>query len=322
MQIKVSVVIPTYKRPGLLSVCLSALASQTFYKSSYEVIVVSDGPDMETELAVRKFSETGYSFIYLHTPLKKGPGAARNLGWQAAGGTLVAFTDDDCIPDAGWLTDFWSAYNDETAIAYTGKLRVPLPEHPTDYELNTANLEKAEFVTANCCCTKRALEIVGGFDERFSMAWREDSDLEFKLLEANIPIVKLQNALVVHPVRKAPWAVSIREQKKGVFNALLYKKYPRLYRQKIQSNPPWNYYLMIFAFIAGVAAIVLDENRLALSCFFLWLLLLSILITKRLAKTSRSLDHVAEMVVTSVVIPFVSVYWQLVGAWKYRVLFL
>src|SRR5215204_30093 len=264
MQIKISVVIPTYKRPGLLSACLSALTSQTLYKNSYEVIVVSDGPDMETELVVRQFCETGYSFVYLHTPLKKGPAAARNMGWQSAAGTLVAFTDDDCIPDPGWLNDFWNAYKDETTIAYTGKIKVPLSEHPTDYELNTANLEKAEFVTANCCCTRQALERVGGFDERFSMAWREDSDLEFKLLEENIPIVKRENALIVHPVRKAPWAISIKDQKKGLFNALLYKKYPQLYRKKIESSPPWNYYLMIISFIGGIAAIVLDKNWLAI----------------------------------------------------------
>ncbi len=322
MQIKISVVIPTYKRPRLLSICLSALTSQTFDKNAYEVIVVSDGPDSETELTVGKFAESGNSFLYLHSPLKKGPAAARNIGWQSAAGKLIAFTDDDCIPDKHWLSDLWNAHHGEAAVAYTGKIKVPLPDRPTDYEMNTANLEKAAFVTANCCCTKEALLRTGGFDERFFMAWREDSDLEFKLLEHYIPIVRLENALVVHPVRKAPWAVSIREQKKGLFNALLYKKYPHLYRKKIQSSPPWNYYLMIVAFALGVAGIVTNKNWIAIFCFMFWLLLLSIFVTKRLSKTSRSWNHIMEMIITSIFIPFVSVYWQLVGAWKYRVLFL
>ena len=71
------------------------------------------------------------------------------------------------------------------------------------------------------------------------MAWREDSDLEFRLLQQGIPIWRLQNALVIHPVRKASWGVSLKEQKKGMFNALLYKKYPGLYRKKIQPRPGW-----------------------------------------------------------------------------------
>ena len=126
----------------------------------------------------------------------------------------------------------------------------------------------------------------------------------------------------MHPVRKAPWAVSIREQKKAVYNALLYKKYPVLYRKKIQPSPPWNYYLMIVAFFAGISGLILELDLLAAAGFGLWLLLISGFIIKRLWKTSRSFDHVTEMIITSIFIPFVSVYWQLRGAWRYRVLFI
>lgn len=229
---KISVVIPTYRRPDLLKKCLSALVAQSFPKSDYEVIVVSDGPDVETETAVREIISG--NFRYLALPQKGGPAAARNLGWQAAQALLIAFTDDDTVPDADWLSDYAKHYNGEVNIAYTGKIVVPRPERPTDHARNTAGLETADFVTANCCITRAALEKVGGFDKRFAAAWREDSDLEFRLLEAGVPIVRLTDALVVHPVREAPWGVSIKEQKKGVFNALLYKKFPEKYRQKIQ----------------------------------------------------------------------------------------
>ena len=79
------------------------------------------------------------------------------------------------------------------------------------------------------------------------MAWREDSDLEFKLLQKQIPIIHLTEALIVHPVREAPWGISIKEQRKGMYNALLYKKYPELYRKKIQPSPPWNYYIIVLS---------------------------------------------------------------------------
>ena len=318
---KISVVIPTFQRPHLLRRCLSALTEQSFDQKNFEIIVVSDGPDEMTKAVVADFLSTDRRFIFLQMPIKKGPAAARNFGWTNANGILIAFTDDDTIPDKDWLQNFWLAYKGEKEIAYTGSIKVPLSATPTDYEKNTAGLETADFVTANCCCTKAALEKTGGFDERFSMAWREDSDLEFKLLLHQIPIVQVRDALVVHPVRQAPWGVSIKEQKKGMFNALLYKKYPELFRQKIQPSPPWNYYVMVAAIIVFVTAIITTALWLALLAFIVWLALFVSFLGRRLKHTSKVTAHVAEMIVTSLCIPFVSVYWQLYGAWRYKVLF-
>src|SRR5919202_266295 len=110
MPIKISVVIPTYRRPQLLLKCVRALVDQTFNQNDYEVLIVSDGWDKETEEAIRAISST-YPFIqWLHTEVKKGPAAARNLGWQKAMGVLIAFTDDDTIPDKSWLSGIWLSY--------------------------------------------------------------------------------------------------------------------------------------------------------------------------------------------------------------------
>src|SRR5215213_6929128 len=187
--IKISVVIPTYQRPDLLEKCLLALTEQDFPHNEYEVLVVNDGPDEPTKNLVDNFSSFYQQIFYKQMPLKKGPAAARNFGWKQANGILVAFTDDDTLPDKNWLAGFWNAYKGQEEIAYSGQIKVPVSDRPTDYEKNTAGLETAEFVTANCCCTKAALEKVGGFDEQFSMAWREDSDLEFQLMLHGIQIV-------------------------------------------------------------------------------------------------------------------------------------
>ena len=48
---RVSVVIPTYKRPELLTRCLDALVRQTLPPSCYEIIVVDDGSDADTRAA-------------------------------------------------------------------------------------------------------------------------------------------------------------------------------------------------------------------------------------------------------------------------------
>ena len=68
-----------------------------------------------------------------------------------------------------------------------------------------------------------ALERVGGFDERFTRAWREDADLMFALREHAGPIVDADAACIVHPVRPARWGASIGQQSKVYFDALLYK---------------------------------------------------------------------------------------------------
>ena len=322
MPVKISVVIPTYRRPALLRNCLAALAAQRFEPGDYEVLVVGDGYDAATEAVVREFTAQHPAFQYYHLPCKGGPAAARNQGWQRAAGTLVAFTDDDCLPDPGWLTGFWSAYGGEREAAFTGRVRVPVPAPPTDYEKNVAGLETASFVTANCLCTRAALQRVGGFDERFSMAWREDSDLEFKLMRAGIPIRYQVDAVVVHPVRPAPWGVSIREQKKSMFNALLFKKDPDLYRRKIQKGPRWDYYLIVGCLLLGMTGVAAGVPPLAWTALACWGVLTARFAAARLAGTSREAGHVLEMIVTSAVIPFACVYWRLYGAWQYKVFFL
>jgi glycosyltransferase involved in cell wall biosynthesis len=323
MSIKISVIVPTYNRPDLLLRCLRSLIAQKFNRDAYEIIIVSDGPDGLTEKRVTNWLKRRLHHVrYFVLPDKKGPAAARNYGWLHARGELIAFTDDDCVPDKNWLKAFYAKYTQGKEVAFTGKTIVPVAKRPTDYELNIAGLQNADFITANCCVNKKVLERTGGFDEQFTMAWREDSDLEFKLLNENIKIEKIEAAIVVHPVREAMWGVSIKEQKKTMFNALLYKKYPALYRQKIQAKPQLNYYLIILGFIIMITGFISKVPLLSIAGSILWVGLTLLFIIKRLLPTSLSVNHVFEMIVTSLIIPFLSIYWQFYGAIKYRVLFI
>jgi hypothetical protein len=218
----------------------------------------------------------------------------------------------------------WSSFREKKMdkIAFSGKTVVPISSSPTDYERNISQLETAEFITANCGISKMALIDTGGFDERFTMAWREDSDLQFKLLEKNIPILKAQNAIVIHPVRKAPWGVSLREEKKGIFNALLYKKFPQLYKQKIQPRPPWHYYVATNFALAAIAGLFLKGGFITNVGITGWVGTTVWFTSKRLSKTSHSFDHIFEMFCTSSIIPILSLYYRIYGSIKYRVLLL
>lgn len=319
---RISVVIPTYRRPELLARCLAAVQSQSLDRAAYEVIVVDDGRDRATKNLVEAMSppDHGPRIRYTVPEGTRGPAGARNAGWRAARAPLVAFTDDDTVPDHRWLEDGERAVQGRVAVC--GRIVVPpLSEPPTDHELMTRGLESAEFVTANAFVWRDALERVGGFDERFTRAWREDSDLQFRLSQLG-EVSRIGESTVLHPVRPERWGVCLRQQRNTFFDALLYKKHPKLYRERIRRVPPWNYYLIVVLVLAAPVLAWGGEGGSAVAALAIALALVLQLAWKRLRRTARTPAHVAEMVLTSALIPFLSVYWRLRGAWRWRVLFL
>lgn len=107
MPVKISVVIPTYKRPERLKKALSSILTQSF--DSFDVIVVDDNSDPEiaeeTKRVVDHLSaDTNRTISYLKTPENMGGALARNLGAEKATGTYLAFLDDDDY----WRPDFLS----------------------------------------------------------------------------------------------------------------------------------------------------------------------------------------------------------------------
>jgi glycosyltransferase involved in cell wall biosynthesis len=320
----VSVVIPTYRRPHLLGRCLSALASQCIDPRLFEIVVVDDGHSRSTRDVVDRFAEQqaaqGPAIRYVEPQGTRGPAGARNAGWRLARAPVIAFTDDDTIPAEDWLEHGLRAMTPGIAAAW-GYVRVPLSDHPTDYERNVHQLEGAEFVTANCFVRRDALLNVAGFDPRFTRAWREDSDLYFSLLEHAHAVVSAPAAVVLHPLRPAGWGVSLRQHTNLVFDALLYKKHRRLYREKIGSGPPIKYYLTVLALLLLVILLIAGKPWLAGAAGLVWLGLTTQFCAKRLRGTVHTKEHVLEMVMTSIAIPFCAVFWRLAGAFRYRVLF-
>jgi GT2 family glycosyltransferase len=316
-------VIPTYRRPQLLHRCLSALLSQTIDAFCYEIVVVDDGAERATREMVEKMAVACSPPIrYVAGSRRRGPAAARNLGWRAAHGAIIAFTDDDCIPDSGWLAEGAAAMEDETIAGAWGRIIVPLPSNPTDHELNTKGLEQSPCATANCFYRRDALDAVGGFDERFTAAWREDSDLQFMLMERGFRLTPCRRAVVFHPARPGVWGISLRQQRNNLFNALLYKKHPRLYRALLQAQPPWRYYATVAALLGTVGAAFFQSRPWMVAGALTWAGFTGEFCRRRLRHTSRRIGHVLEMAITSALIPPLAVFWRLRGAYRYRVPFL
>lgn len=322
-----SVVMPTCGRPVLLRRCLEALLRQSLPHDAYEIVVVDDGRSDATQAVVAELaSQPGVPCLrYVQPPAgSRGPAGARNAGWRAAASPIIAFTDDDTIPDSRWLEEGYRALTAPEAgacHALWGHVSVPVPAVPTDNEKNTKGLEGAVFVTANAFALRSALETVGGFDERYKRAWREDTDLYFALLRAGFTVRSAPAAIVLHPAREAPWGVSMAQQANAAFEALLYKKYPQLYRDFVLPKTPWLYYIAVGSALLTLVSLVAQQPGWAAAFAITSLGVIGHLAWRRLSGTSHDPRHVAEMVVTSFALPFLSVYWRLRGALQYRVLF-
>jgi cellulose synthase/poly-beta-1,6-N-acetylglucosamine synthase-like glycosyltransferase len=97
---KITIIIPTYRRPKDLERCLEALKEQT--RLADEVIVVVRDLDRETETFLKTFN---HKCLSLRTVIVSIPGqvAAINAGLDAASGDIIAITDDDAMPFQDWL---------------------------------------------------------------------------------------------------------------------------------------------------------------------------------------------------------------------------
>ena len=99
MDLKISVIMPTYKRSQFLSRAIDSVLGQTY--SNIEVVVVDDNSEgtkyrADTEKCMLKYADNN-KVLYIKNPVNLGGGKARNAGIKAATGYYVTFLDDDDI---------------------------------------------------------------------------------------------------------------------------------------------------------------------------------------------------------------------------------
>ncbi|MGW0803838.1 glycosyltransferase family 2 protein [Nonomuraea sp. NPDC002799] len=166
----------------------------------------------------------------------RGPAAARNAGWRAADTPWVVFLDDDVIPSRGWAEALWKDLADLPAdvAGSQGRIEVPLPpgRRPTDGERHTAGLADASWVTADMAYRRGVLESIGGFDERFPRAYREDADLALRVTRAGHRLVRGER-VTTHPVRADGFWASVRFQRGNADDALMRRLYGAGWRAAI-----------------------------------------------------------------------------------------
>ncbi|NIH84197.1 HAD-IIIA family hydrolase [Amycolatopsis granulosa] len=312
-----TVVVPTTGRDSLRAL-LSALGHGIGPRPA-EIIVVDDRPD-----------PGGLPLPELTTPVRvlhsggRGPAAARNAGWRAAGTEWIAFLDDDVRPTADWASRLES---DLTALAADvagsqGRIVVPGPtggRRPTDLERDTAGLATAEWITADMAYRRDVLSAVGGFDERFPRAFREDADLALRVRQAGW---RLERGIrtTLHPARHGGFFASVRAQRGNADNALMRRKFGPQWRELTAAGPGrlGRHTLTTLSGLAALACAAARRPTPAAFAGIAWLGLTAEFALRRILPGPRTPAELAKMAVTSVLIPPVAVRHRLAGELRVR----
>lgn len=198
-------VIPTRDRPARLQACLAALGRQTLPGRRFEVVVVDDGSTAPLAPAV----PTGLEVTLVRQP-HAGVAAARNAGAARARGAVVAFTDDDCVPDPEWLERLLASVAIDPGALHAGPVESApgvglLAEASQDLitflvEHDNAGADDACFATGNNLALARSvLEQLGGFDaRRMPLAAGEERELCERARRAGIALRLVPDARVLH----------------------------------------------------------------------------------------------------------------------------
>ncbi|MPY85442.1 MAG: HAD-IIIA family hydrolase [Actinophytocola sp.] len=313
-----TVVIPTTGRDNLAAL-LSALDNADGPRPA-EVIVADDRrpgeplPLPPLSLPVRVIASGG-----------GGPAAARNAGWRAARTEWIACLDDDVSIGADWpralVTDIAALAPD--CAGSQARLSVPLPERAlTDSERDAAALMTAWWITADMAYRRSVLAELGGFDERFPRAYREDSDLALRVRRAGYRIEPGER-VTRHPVRSEALLTSVRAQRGNADDAVMRHKYGGRWRELVGAGPGrlGGHVRATAALTVAVLSAAAGRPRAALTASAVWAALTAGFAADRIRPGPRTAREVTTMAATSALIPPAACWHRLRGelsVWRHR----
>lgn len=268
-----SVVIPTHNRPARCAELLRRLVRQTVAPDRFEVLVVDDSSTDDTfDVLVSAVADVPYRLVPLRTSSNRGPAAARNLGWRAASAPVVAFMDDDCLPEEGWLAAGIAAFEADPHLGVAqGCTRAPegidVSRLQGTYVWRVISEATPYFDACNIFYRRVALERTGGFDEemvtwwstrrgarRTPLAWGEDTAAGWSAVEAGWGRGFVPGAVVSHDVEARGWSWHVRYGYLDRMIIALAVQHPG-YRKEAFWRP-WAYRREDAAFLAAVAGCV------------------------------------------------------------------
>jgi glycosyltransferase involved in cell wall biosynthesis len=277
MQPVVSVVVPSHDRPLRLRWLLNALEDQTMSPDRFEIVVVHDSAGPETaQLLDDHPLRTAGRLRCRQLPAGTGkPGHQRNVGWRLAEAPLIAFTDDDCRPEPGWLETLVRAAGNHPGSLVQGRTR------PDPFELDLMRSAHARSIevdppgpfaqTCNILYPRDALERIGGFAEDVQLTSGEDTDAAMRAGELGFGVVGERDAVVNHAVEAFTLVGALRITRKWADLAYVVRRHPVM-RGHLALRLFWrpSHPALLLAIAGGVAG---RRHRLALvaAAPYLWM---------------------------------------------------
>jgi GT2 family glycosyltransferase len=199
--VSVTVVVPTCNRRAWVPELVAALGAQTW--EELRVIVVDDGSHDGTAEAWAEATAGDPRFRVLRAG-RGGPAAARNAALPEITTEWVAFTDDDCLPTAGWVAGLVARADAARADVVQGLTRpdprIDRTRVPWWSRSMTVTEWSGRYQTCNLLVRTSALRAVGGFDDRFPHPCGEDTDLGLRLVAAGCSATFAEDAVMHHRV--------------------------------------------------------------------------------------------------------------------------
>lgn len=214
MNYTVSIVICTYNRAPFLKRTLNSLANLNY--KNFEIVVVNGPSTDETEDVLEPFQN---SIKILKNP-QTNLSISRNIGIKASAGDIIAFIDDDAIPDPNWLNDILALYTDPNIGGVGGKVYGPGDDH-FQFEGGYVNFwgesnvhyYGADFndpkgtrynmmLGTNCTFRRQAIVAIGGFDEYYEY-FHDESDACLRMVRSGFKILNHPKAFIHHEFAKS-----------------------------------------------------------------------------------------------------------------------
>lgn len=204
----VSIIIPTFNGASRIGNCLDALLKQAT-KGDAEILVVNDGSTDNTADVV-----ASYPNVRLITQSNAGPAAARNRGALEARGSIILFTDDDCVPTPEWLRAMTEPFKVPDVVGVKGVYRTRQSrlaarfvqlEYEDKYRL-MADLPDIDFIDTYSAGFRRERFLeMNGYDTSFPVACAEDVELSYRMSARGWTMKFVPSAIVYHTHPETFW---------------------------------------------------------------------------------------------------------------------
>lgn len=303
----VSIVVSTRNRASMLPALFDAIAAQEL-DGTFELVIADNGSTDDTPRVLSSLAEAApFRVVVVTPPNPEGPATGRNAAASAATGEILAFTDDDCRPEPGWLSAGLRAMSDGHHVV-VGLVTPPEGKR----RLNEHALWVRHwrfFECANTFYRRADVMAVGGFDTTYRGVGGEDTDLALRVCQLGASPRFEPGAHVIHPLRIIEGRAALREAARWHDIPLFYKRHPE--QRRLQLRWTWVWRPAHAWWLLGAGTLVAARFRpLGLLGYVPWFL-------TRVVRPGRRLENVRHAPLLFAV-DAVEVATMARGSWRHR----